>query len=70
MLVTAGVILIFLGIFLKLAFVIASIPVPVTGGAAIIMFSTIAFAGIKVLKKTDLNVSCGFLVPVFQYVPD
>src|SRR5215213_4976569 len=71
---TAGVIMIVLGLFPKIAAVVAAIPPAVLGGAAIIMFGTVAVIGIQTLSRVDFRddrnviivaVSLGFaLIPV------
>jgi len=48
-----GVILILLGCFPKLAFITASIPSYVIGGAAIVMFGMVSATGIKIFSKAD-----------------
>jgi uric acid transporter len=48
-----GVILIVLGCFPKLAFVTASIPSYVIGGAAIVMFGMVLATGVKIFAKAD-----------------
>ena len=50
-----GVILMFLGTLPKLAAVVASIPAPVLGGAALAMFGMVAAAGIRVLSCVDFE---------------
>ena len=50
----AGVILLLLGLFPKLAAVVASIPLPVLGGAGLVLFGSVAAAGIQTLSKVDL----------------
>lgn len=52
---TTGVLLLILGLFPKLAGVFASMPLPVLGGAAIVMFAMIATTGLRILSKVDLN---------------
>jgi len=52
---TAGVLLLVLGMFPKLAAVFASMPLAVLGGAAIMMFAMIATTGIRILSKVDLK---------------
>jgi xanthine permease len=47
----AGAILILLGLFPKAAAVVASVPIPVLGGAGIAMFGMVAASGIKTLSK-------------------
>lgn len=51
----AGVILVMLGLFPKLAAVVASIPLPVLGGAGLVLFGTVAAAGIQTLSRVDLT---------------
>ncbi|WJF89707.1 nucleobase:cation symporter-2 family protein [Paraburkholderia bonniea] len=81
-----GVILVLLGLFPKMAQVVASVPPFVLGGAGIVMFGMVAANGIKVLSKVDfvknqhnlfiVAVSVGLgLVPVvapnfFSRLPD
>jgi len=51
--VAGGVILLFLGLVPKLAYVVASIPQCVLGGAGFIMFGMVAATGIKILSTVD-----------------
>lgn len=51
--VAAGFILIILGLFPKLAFLIASMPPAVLGGAGIIMFGLVAATGLSMLSEID-----------------
>lgn len=51
----AGIILIILGFFPKFAALINTIPQPVLGGVGIVMFGTIAAAGIKTLSTVHIN---------------
>ena len=53
--VVSGVILLLLSLFPKAAFVVASIPKPVLGGAGLVMFGMVAAAGLNILSKTDLS---------------
>ncbi|MGH6762650.1 MAG: nucleobase:cation symporter-2 family protein [Phyllobacterium sp.] len=48
-----GVILILLGLLPKFAFISASIPSYVVGGAAIVMFGMVSATGVKILSKVD-----------------
>ena len=48
-----GVILILLGSLPKVAFISASIPSYVVGGAAIVMFGMVSATGVKILSKVD-----------------
>ncbi|HRL21469.1 nucleobase:cation symporter-2 family protein [Alcaligenes sp. SDU_A2] len=53
--VMGGVFLMALGLFPKMAFVVASIPNYVLGGAGIVMFGMVAATGIKILMSANLN---------------
>lgn len=53
--VAAGIILIALGLFPKMAHIIALIPQYVLGGAAIIMFGMVAASGIRILQAVDFK---------------
>jgi len=53
--VTAGVIMIILGSIPKAAAIVAGIPSPVLGGAALAMFAAVAVVGIQTLQKVDFN---------------
>jgi len=50
-----GVILVILGLFPHIGAIFRAIPNPVLGGATIIMFGTVAVAGIKILSQVNLN---------------
>ena len=81
-----GVLLIVLGLFPKLSYVVASVPQYVLGGAGIVMFGMVAAAGIRMLGMVDFQqqrhnlliiaVSVGFgmmptLAPAFfHHFPD
>jgi OHCU decarboxylase len=52
---TAGIFMIMLGLLPKAAAVVAGIPLPVLGGAALAMFATVAVVGIQTLSRVDLN---------------
>jgi NCS2 family nucleobase:cation symporter-2 len=51
----SGLILISLGLFPKMATIIASIPQPVLGGAGLCMFGMVAATGIKILSRVDFE---------------
>ena len=53
--VMAGIILVLLGFLPKLAAIVNIIPQPVLGGVGIVMFGTVAAAGIKTLSKVKIN---------------
>lgn len=50
-----AIILIILGFFPVIGGVLQNMPKPVLGGATLIMFATVAAAGIKILKQVELN---------------
>lgn len=50
---TGGVILVLLGLFPKMAFLVASVPQFVLGGAGIVMFGMVAATGIRILGEVD-----------------
>lgn len=50
---TAGAILVTLGLLPVLGRVVASIPMPVLGGAGIILFGSVAASGIRTLSKVN-----------------
>jgi NCS2 family nucleobase:cation symporter-2 len=73
--VAGGVIMLALGLIPKLAFIVASVPPCVLGGAGFIMFGMVAATGIKILSTVDFNrdrnsvlvvaISIGFgLIPI------
>ncbi len=51
----AGVIMIILGLLPKIAALVAAIPPPVLGGAAIVLFATVAVVGIQTLSRVDFH---------------
>jgi OHCU decarboxylase len=52
---TAGLIMMVLGLLPKAGAIVASIPHPVLGGAAIAMFATVAVVGIQTLSRVDFH---------------
>lgn len=52
---TAGGIMLLLGLVPKVAFVAASVPQPVLGGAALVMFGMVAATGIRILAQVDFG---------------
>jgi NCS2 family nucleobase:cation symporter-2 len=50
---TGGLVLVLLGLFPKMAFLVASIPQFVLGGAGIVMFGMVAATGIRILGEVD-----------------
>ena len=62
--VAGGVIMILLGLLPKVAFVAASIPQSVLGGAGIVMFGMVAATGIRILATVDYEKQRGNLIIV------
>jgi OHCU decarboxylase len=52
---TAGLIMIVVGLLPKAGAIVASVPHPVLGGAAIAMFATVAVVGIQTLSRVDFH---------------
>ncbi len=52
---TAGAIMVVIGLIPKAGAVVASIPHPVLGGAALAMFATVAVVGIQTLSRVDFH---------------
>jgi NCS2 family nucleobase:cation symporter-2 len=52
---TAGIILMALGLFPKLAAIVASMPQPVLGGAGLALFGMVAASGIRTLSKVKFE---------------
>lgn len=52
---TSGFIILTVSLFPKLAFVVASIPPAVLGGAGIVIFGMVASAGLKIVGEADLG---------------
>jgi OHCU decarboxylase len=52
---TAGAIMIVLGLFPKIGAIVAAIPSAVLGGAALVMFGTVAVIGIQTLSRVDFH---------------
>lgn len=55
MVVAAGIIMIILGSLPKAAAIVAGVPSPVLGGAALAMFAAVAVVGIQTLQRVDFN---------------
>jgi OHCU decarboxylase len=53
--VAAGVIMVIIGLIPKAGAIVASIPHPVLGGAALAMFATVAVVGIQTLSRVDFH---------------
>src|SRR5215210_205946 len=58
----AGVFLILLGLFPKLAAVVAAIPLPVLGGAGFALFGTVAATGIRTLSRVDFDRNASLVI--------
>ncbi len=57
-----GVFLIFLGIFPKLSALAACVPLPVLGGASMVLFGSIACTGLKILGQVDMDNKSNLLI--------
>jgi OHCU decarboxylase len=77
----AAIIMMILGSLPKAAGVVASIPLPVLGGAALAMFAAVAVVGVQTLSKADFNnhanivivstsVGLGMLVTAQPFIAD
>lgn len=53
--IMAGILLVILGLFPQFAALINGMPQPVLGGVGIVMFGTVAAAGIKTLSSVEIN---------------
>ena len=53
--IMAGILLVIIGLLPQFAALINGIPQPVLGGVGIVMFGTVAAAGIKTLSRVELN---------------
>lgn len=51
----SGFILVLLSLFPQAAFIVASVPKPVLGGAGLVMFGMVAAAGINITNKADMT---------------
>ncbi len=58
----AGGFLILLGLFPKLAAVVAAIPLPVLGGAGFALFGTVAATGIRTLARVDFERNANVII--------
>lgn len=58
----SGVILMILGLFPKMAAIVASVPAAVLGGAGLVMFGVVAASGIRTLAKVDFNDSQNLMI--------
>ncbi|KAF1024534.1 MAG: Uric acid transporter UacT [Acinetobacter bereziniae] len=59
---TAGGILIVLGIFPIFGQFVAAIPMPVLGGAGLILFGSVAVSGIRTLAKVDYKIQSNMII--------
>lgn len=58
----SGVILLALGLLPKLGAIIASIPLPVLGGAGLALFGTVAASGIRALSRVDYEGNANLVI--------
>jgi xanthine/uracil permease len=64
----AGGFLILLGLFPKLAAVVAAIPLPVFGGAGFALFGTVAATGIRTLSRVDFERNANVIIVAISLV--
>ncbi len=57
-----GAILIILGLLPVMGRIVASIPVPVLGGAGVVLFGTVAASGIRTLAKVDYKENMNLVI--------
>ncbi|MDJ0394433.1 nucleobase:cation symporter-2 family protein [Rhodococcus sp. G-MC3] len=57
-----GSVLLFLGLFPVLGRVVAAVPLPVLGGAGIVLFGSIAASGIRTLSKVDFDGNLNLII--------
>ena len=58
----AGAFLVLLGLFPKLAAVVAAIPLPVLGGAGFALFGTVAATGIRTFSRVDFDRNTNLII--------
>jgi uric acid transporter len=58
----AGAFLMLLGLFPKLAAVVAAIPPPVLGGAGFVLFGTVAATGVRTLARVDFERNANVII--------
>lgn len=58
----SGIILVALGLVPKLGAIIASIPLPVLGGAGLALFGTVAASGIRALSRVDYDGTSNIII--------
>ncbi|XP_073423613.1 solute carrier family 23 member 1-like isoform X3 [Dendrobates tinctorius] len=64
--ITGGVLMLFLGVFSKIGAVFATIPTPVIGGMFLVMFGVIAAVGMSNLQYADMNSSRNIFIIGFS----
>lgn len=63
-----GRILVLLGLLPKLAALVAAIPLPVLGGAGLVLFGTVAAAGVQTLSRVDLTQTRNLIIVAVSVV--
>lgn len=59
---TAGGIMVVMGLFPIIGAVVAAVPLPVLGGAGLVMFGTVAAVGAKTLNKVDFDYKANLII--------
>ena len=62
-----GILLIILGVFPIVGAILQQMPKPVLGGATLVMFATVAAAGIRILRQVRMNRRSMMIFAVFIY---
>lgn len=57
-----GILLMIMGLFPKISAIVACIPMPVLGGAALVLFGSVAATGIKILSTVELGDNRNMLI--------
>lgn len=63
----AGVILVVMGLMPKLGSIVASLPGPVLGGVAVVMFGTVGAIGLRIIGQADLNEGRNLLIVAVSF---
>ncbi len=59
---TAGAILVVLGLLPIFGRLVAAIPMPVLGGAGLVLFGSVAISGIRTLSKVDYQIQSNMII--------
>src|SRR5699024_7911373 len=62
-----GAMLVLIGLLPKLGAAVASLPGPVLGGVAVIMFGTVGTIGVKIISQADLSEARNILIVAVSF---